>query len=288
MQGVAFSFLMPARQAIIPDLVSRDQLTNAMALSSAAMSAMTLTAPAFAGILYGFTGPENVYFVISALGFIAVIITSMIPKTESGPARRKGPILKDIGEGLAYLTRNRLVLVLLVLGLSTTVLAMPFRMLMPLFIVDIYELGPESMGLLVGAMGGASLVGALFVASISNWHRGRLLLLGSFMSGVALLLIASVPIYFAAIFFMIPLGLGDAARRTINQSLVLEKTDNEYRGRVMGIFMLNRGLMPLGVLPTAIMADIVGAQVAIGILAVALLMFTAFITITQKRIRELQ
>ena len=166
-------------------------------------------------------------------------------------------------------------------------LAQPFRMLMPLFIVDIYELGPESMGLMVSAMGGASLFGALFVASLSNWRRGMLLLIGSFMSGIALVLIASVPIYIAAVFFMIPLGLGDAGRRTLNQSLVMEEADDEYRGRVMSVFMLNRGMMPLGVLPTAIMAEYVGAQVAIGTLGVLLLGFTLVVTVTQKRLREM-
>jgi MFS family permease len=286
-QGTAFSFMMPARQAIIPSLVSRDQLTNAMALSSAGMSAMTLAAPAFAGFLYAFAGPDIVYFVISGLGFMAVVITSFLPRTDAGPSRRRGPILRDIGDGLSYLKRNRLIMTLLVMGLATSVLAMPFRMLMPLFVVDVYELGPESMGLLVAAMGGASLFGALFVASLSDWRRGMLLLFGSFMSGIALLLLAAIPIYLAAIFFMIPLGLGDAARRTLNQSLVLERTDDEYRGRVMGIFMMNRGMMPLGVLPTALLASVLGARFAIGLLAVLLLLFTTFILVTQKRVREL-
>ena len=130
-------------------------------------------------------------------------------------------------------------------------------------------------------------MGALFVASLSKWHRGMLLIIGSFMSGIALFLIAAVPIYAAAVFFMIPLGLGDAGRRTLNQSLVMEETDDQYRGRVMSFFMLNRGLMPLGVLPTSILMDAVGARVAIGILAVLLLAFTTLILATQKRVREM-
>jgi MFS family permease len=287
-QGVAFSFMMPARQSIIPQLVPRDQITNGMALSSAGMSAMTLMAPAFSGLLYAFAGPETVYFVISELGFGAIVFTTMISSSGANTTRRKrGSVIADIGAGLAYIRSNNLVLVLLIIGLSTTVLAQPFRMLMPLFILDVYHLEVKSMGLMVSAMGGASLFGALFVASISKWHRGRLLLIGSFMSGIALVLIASVPIYIAAVFFMIPLGLGDAGRRTLNQSLVMEEVDDEFRGRVMSVFMLNRGMMPLGVLPTAILADYVGAQVAIGVLGVLLLGFTLVITVTQKRLREM-
>ena len=287
-QGVAFSFMMPARQSIIPQLVPPEQITNAMALSSAAMSAMTLAAPAFAGVLYAWAGPETVYFIIAGMGFGAIVFTSLISAAGTNrKGRNRGSVVKDIGAGLSYIKSNNIVLVLLILGLATTVLAQPFRMLMPLFIVDVYELGVESMGLMVSAMGFASLVGALFVASISNWRRGMLLLIGSFMSGIALVLIASVPIYYAAVFFMIPLGLGDAGRRTLNQSLVMEEADDEYRGRVMSVFMLNRGMMPLGVLPTAIVADYVGAQVAIGALGVLLLGFTIVVTVTQKRLREM-
>ncbi|MDP6452439.1 MAG: MFS transporter [SAR202 cluster bacterium] len=287
-QGVAFSFMMPARQSIIPQLVPPEQITNAMALSSAAMSAMTLLAPFNAGIIYGYAGPATVYFVIAGMGFAAIAFTSLISAAGTNrKGRNRGSVVKDIGAGLSYIRSNNIVLVLLILGLSTTVLAQPFRMLMPLFIVDVYELGVESMGLMVSAMGLASLVGALFVASISNWRRGMLLLIGSFMSGIALVLIASVPIYYAAVFFMIPLGLGDAGRRTLNQSLVMEEADDEYRGRVMSVFMLNRGMMPLGVLPTAIVADYVGAQVAIGALGVLLLGFTIVVTVTQKRLREM-
>ncbi|MDP6665144.1 MAG: MFS transporter [SAR202 cluster bacterium] len=286
-QGVSFAFMMPARQAIVPHLVEPENLTNAMALNSAAMSALTLAAPAFAGLLYAYAGPDNVYFVISGLGYGAVVITSKVPRTGGGSTSRKNSMLKEVGAGLSYVRRSPLILALMAMGVAAAVLAMPFRMLMPLFVVDVYHVGPEQMGLLVSSMGAASLIGALFVASLSNWRRGMLLIIGSFLSGFALLLLATVPVYVAAIFFMIPLGLGDSSFRTLNQSLVVENTDDRFRGRVMGVFMMNRGLMPLGVLPTSIMADFLGAQFAIGLLAVLLLLFTTTILVTQKRVREI-
>ncbi len=287
-QGAVFSFLMPARQAIIPHLVPKKKITNAIALSSAAMSAMTLAAPAFAGGIYAFAGAHNVYFVISALGFIAVVLTNFIPKTGGGSSRRKAPMMKDIGAGLVYIKQNNLLLVLLMMGLSTTVLAMPFRVLLPVFVVDVYRVGVESMGLLVAVMGGASLVSALVVASLSTWKRGMLLLFSSFMSAIALMLVASIPIYIVAMVIMIPLGIGDAGRRTLNQSLVMEKVEDQYRGRVMSVFMLNRGLIPLGVLPTALLVDFLGPQIGIGLLGLALFTFTAYLYLTKKELREIQ
>ena len=107
---------------------------------------MTLTAPAFAGLLYAFAGPKTVYFIISGLGFGAIVFTSLISLAGTDRARRKrGSVIKDVGAGLAYIKSNNIVLVLLIIGLATSVLAQPFRMLMPLFIVDVYELGPRGV-----------------------------------------------------------------------------------------------------------------------------------------------
>lgn len=284
-QGSMFSFMMPARQAIIPQLVGKHGLSNAMALNAAGMSSMTLVAPAIAGGLYAWLGPANVYFVITVLNVLAVAFMSFVPKTGTGSAGTKGPIIRDIAAGLTYIRQTQIVKVLLIMGLATTLLAMPFRFLMPVFVVDVYNKGPESMGLLVAVMGAGSLVGSLFIAAIGQWKRGMLLIFGSFASALALLLLAILPLYFAAVVIMILLGLGDAARRTINQSLVMEKTDAPYQGRVMSVFMMNFGLMPLGVLPAGILVDILGGQAVIGALGVALLIFTLVILVTQKGLR---
>ena len=287
-QGAMFAFMMPARQAIIPQLVGKNNLSNAMALNAAAMSAMTLTAPAVAGGLYAFAGPHNVYFVIAVLGALSVVFTSFVKMPENaGEVRSKRPMMNDIGEGLVYIWHSPIVRVLLVMGLATTLLAMPFRFLMPVFVVDVYGLGPDSMGLLVAVMGGGSLAGSLFIATIGQWRRGLLLILGSFASALALLLLALFPIYFAAAAIMVLLGLGDAGRRTINQSLIMEEVEDRYRGRVMSVFMMNFGLMPLGVLPTGFLIDYVGPQFAIGVLAVLLFGVSAYMLITQKQLREM-
>ncbi len=84
------------------------------------------------------------------------------------------------------------------------------------------------------------------------------------------------------------MGIGDAGRRTLNQSLVMEEVEDQYRGRVMSVFMLNRGLIPLGVLPTALLIDFLGPQIGIGLLGLALLVFTAYLYLTKKELREIQ
>ena len=179
-------------------------------------------------------------------------------------------------------------MVLLIMALATTVLAQPFRFLMPIFVVDVYKLGPESMGLLMSVMGLGALVGSIYIAAHGNKNRGKILLAGSFISGLSLLGVAVIPIYMLAVLFMVPLGLGDASRRTIIMTLIMEKSEERYRGRVMSIFMLNFGLMPLGVLPAGVISDLFGGQVAIGILAVMLIMVTCWVWFYQDGVRNSQ
>ncbi len=286
-QGAQFSFLMPARQALVPQLVGRSNLTNAMSLDAAAMSMTTLIAPSVGGVLYNVIGPEGVYFLISGLCVVAVVFTSMVSARGGSANRPSVPMASDISQGLRYVVNSPVVLILLVMGLATALLAMPFRFLMPVFVVDVYERGPESLGLLVTIMGVGSLVGALFIASIGRNRRGLLLLAGSCISAIALMLVAAIPVYYTAAGLMVLLGLGDAGRRTLNQALIMEEVDDEYRGRVMSVFMMNFGLMPLGVLPAGALAEEFGGRFAVMLLGVLLMLTTLAVLVTQRRLREL-
>ncbi len=288
LQGALWSFMMPARQAIIPQIVGQQNLTNALALNAAGMSAMTLLSPAVAGALYAAFGPVGVYYVITALGFIAIFFTTMIRYDGQPSERSNKDMLGDIKEGLSYISGNSMVLLLLVMGMTTALLAMPFRFLIPVFVVDIYGRGPEALGLLVSLMGLGSLIGAMAIASMGKWKRGLLLILGSFASGIGLLMVAAFPYYLAASGIMLLLGLGDASRRTLNQTLIMELVDDRYRGRVMSVFMMNFGLMPLGVLPAGYAIEKLGGQTTVAILGAGVIVVAAAILLTQKELREFE
>ena len=296
-QGAFFAFLMPARQALIPQMVGPKLVSNAVALNATAMSFTTLAAPTAAGLLYEFIGPGRVYLIITVLNFASIIFTFFI-KTKGPSTRSKNGsesdsnhpkiLIKDMLQGIKYVRGNSFILILLAIALSTTILAQPFRFIMPIFVVDIYELKADSMGLLVSVMGLGALLGSIYIASVGNRMRGAILLISSYVSGLSLLLVAAVPVYLFAAVIMLPLGLGDAGRRSINQALIMEEADEEYRGRVMSIYMLNWGLMPLGVLPAGFMSDWLGVQGSIAILASLLIIFTIWVTFRYPRVRSHQ
>ena len=284
-QGALFSFMMPARQAIIPQLVGQNRLSNAMALNAAGMSAMTMGAPAVAGFMYDWAGPWNLYYFIAALSFISVVLTGLIKPTGDPIPKKQTAVMRDIWDGITYIARQRILVVLLVVGLITTILAMPFRFILPVFVVDIYRQEADSMGLLTAIMGFGAMAGAMYVAAIGRKNRGMLLIISSMLSGAGLLLVAAIPIYQAAAFIMIILGMGDAGRMSLNQALLIELSDNEYRGRVMSIFMLNFGFMPLGTFPAGLMIDYLGGQAVIGMMGLALVIVTVVIFVTQRQLR---
>ena len=284
-QGALFSFMMPARQAIIPQLVGQNRLSNAMALNAAGMSAMTMGAPAIAGFLYDWAGAWNLYYVIAGLSFISVVLTGLIQPTGDPIPKKQTAVLRDIWDGITYISRQRILVVLLIVGLLTTILAMPFRFILPVFVVDIYQQQADSMGLLTAIMGFGAMAGAMYVAAVGRKNRGMLLILSSMLSGIGLLLVALIPIYSAAAFIMIILGMGDAGRMSLNQALLIELSDNEYRGRVMSIFMLNFGFMPLGTFPAGLLIDYIGGQAVIGMMGLGLVIVTVLIFVTQRQLR---
>ena len=287
-EGIVFALMWPARQAIIPQLVGTEMLTNAMALSASATGATTLIAPSLAGVLYAFIGPGGVYFLIAGLGFAALGFCTLLPRLEPAAASSHGNVVADISDGLRYIRRHTLIMVLLGLGLSSALITWPFRMLIPVFIVDVYHMGPESMGLMVAVLGGGSLIGSLIIAALGRWKRGALLLGGGLLSGAALLMVAAIPVYFVAVGIMVLLGLGNSVRLSLNQALLMENAEDVYMGRVVSVYTMSWGLLPLGVLPAGIAAEFIGAPATVAILGTLMLVISVLLLITQRSLRQAQ
>jgi MFS family permease len=285
--GVIFAFIVPARTSLIADLVSDDLLSNALALNAAAMSGTTLLAPAIAGNLYVVLGPDGVYYIIAALMLTAVVFTGLINHREQSAKKRHVTLLRDILAGLQYMRGNTMVVVVLALGLATALLAMPIRFLLPIFIVDIYHRGPDALGLLVSAIGIGALLGSLMIAVLGRWRRGILLIFGGCLSALGLLSIAMIPLYYVAAIIMVFLGLADATRRSLNMALLLEVTDDAYRGRVASIYTMNFGLMPLGVLPASVISKYFGPQAAAAFLGIILLIVCVTVALSFRPLRRM-
>lgn len=290
LQGICWSFMMPARQSIIPQLVSKSEITNAIALSASGMALMTLSGPGLGGLAYAWLGPDKTYFLISGLMFLAFIMMSTV--TVSGAAtslrRRQENVLRSVWEGMQYSARNKTILILFVLLLSTTMTSMSFRSLMPAQVDLIFDGGPTQLGILMSMIGVGALLGSLFIAGLTeNVRRGVILLAATGLSAMAILVSTFVSIFLVAMAAMAFLGLGDAGRRSLNASLLMEQSDEEHRGRVMGIYMLNFGLTPIGAIPLGILAEATDIRVAFAVAGIILAASVILTWILTPRIRNL-
>jgi MFS family permease len=288
MQGTLWAFLMPARQAIIPQIVGEKRMINAVALSSSGMALMTLGAPGIGGLAYFYFGPGTVYVIISSMAIASFLLTTRLPDVGKMPSKAGVAVLEDMKEGLRYVMQRRMVMLLLAMALSTAVLAMPFRSLLVVLVQDEFGRGADAFGFLLSAFGLGALVGSLgFAGMRATGPRGMALIATTTLSGIAILAAAVSPSYILLMIIMVFVGLGDSGRRTLNSALLMEQVDDEHRGRVMGLYMMNFGLMPLGIIPIAAIAEFAGIREALSVSAVILIAVGVSFFALSKRTRDL-
>jgi MFS family permease len=287
-QGAMFALQMPARQAAIPTLVGKERMGNAIALNAAAMGLMNLLGPALGGLIYGVFGPEAVYFTVAVMGLIAVLLTGFVPRLYPPVNAARKSAVNNIRDGFSYIQKNKLVRILIIQSVIIAVLSMPVRMLIPVFAKDVYGSNEAQVGYMAAAAGIGALVGSLGIANIrEGQRRGLVVLASAILSGISILLLGSVPVYVLGVAVMVGVGLGESGRWALGQVLIMEKTDDEYRARVMSVVMMTFGLLPLGVLPLGAAIEAFGADTAVIGMAVMLLVAGTLFLMFSRNVRQL-
>ena len=277
-QGALFAFMMPARQVMIPKMVGRDLMSNAMSLNSAAMSLTAMVAPAVGGVLYAVFGPEGVYIAVAGLNIVAVVFTGMIRKFPPDPNAPRRSVLGSWVEGFRHVAARRILLQVMIFSGIAALLTMPFRMMLPPIAINIYGASEVQTGLLVGVVGVGSLIGALGIANLRRGQRrGLILLVTSVVSGVSFVVFAGLPVYWIGLVLMIPIGFAEVGRFALGQALTMELTDDEHRAHVASLFMMSFSIVALGMLPLGIAMDAYGAEATMfglgGLLLVSSILF---------------
>ena len=286
LQGVMWAFLVPARQSLIPDLVEKKLIVNAIALSGSGMALMTFLGPGIGGFLYSLFGPGVVYIFICLLFLFALLFNQFLPNTYKSKSK-SGSRTEQIKEGLKYIVGNSVLSWLLVIAMVTTVLTMPLRSLMPVLMDELFSRGADAVGLMLSIIGLGSLIGSLIFAGLKKGTRGIALISALLISGFAILITSLSNLFLIIIIMMFFIGIGDAGRRSLNNALLMEEADPDYRGRVNGVYTMNFGLMPLGTIPIAALASAYGIGLALLASSIVLLAFTLICFIFAKKIRAL-
>lgn len=265
--GTSFAFNMPARQAYIAEIVSRDHLTNAVALNNTGMNFARVIGPSIAGALIGvaFIGIGGVYLIMAAMYLVVMANLLRLPdvRVADGATDRSG--LGSMIDGLRYIRGSQELSALLILAFVPVALGMPFQALMPVFAKDVFGVGARGLGLLLMLNGAGALIGSLVVASLGNARRRALLQMGMGIAfGLALALFAFAQSLPVAVVTLVIIGAVSAGYLALNATIIMDKVDQAYRGRVMSVYLMTFSLMPLMVVPLGALSDAFGAPLAVG------------------------
>lgn len=278
--GTILSFSMPARSAVIPEIVPKHLVVNAMALQSSTYSLSRVAGPSLAGLLIAwFAGGDNtsatgvglVFYVIAAMYLVSVAATAMLHYTGDPRAETNAGMLEDIAEGFRYMGQERIILGLLVMGIVPFMFGFAPTFLAPAFNKEVIDGGPDTLGYLMTAFGVGSLIGALTLARLGDiGGKGKVLFAATYIWAVGVAAFALSPGLVAAMIFGIFIGVFSSLVGSLNMSVVTLAIKPEIRGRVMAIMMMTHGVMPLGMFPVAAAAEFIGIDVALFLSAVLL------------------
>jgi predicted MFS family arabinose efflux permease len=286
--GFAQAFGGPAYSALIPGLVDREDMPNAIALNSIQFNLAVTIGPALGGITLARLG-EKWCFGLNALSFVAPIIALSLITTRFQPQKTTDSVLSSLKQGIQFVRKQGSMEALIVLAFFMTALSMPLRTYFPVFVKDIFHRGPETYGQLMSMMGIGSICGSLAIASLGNFkHKGRvalvmLIVLGGAISAFALSkhLIVSYGVVIVAGFAMMTVFA------TVT-SLVQLITTEEMRGRVMSVYNCAfRGGMPMGNLISGWLVPIFTAPTVLAVNGVLLALLATYFFIARSRVTAL-
>ena len=263
--GIFNAFDIPARQSFVVDMVSRDDLLNAIALNSSVFNGARIIGPAIAGILVAAVGEgwcffgNSVSYIAVIFGLAAMRITPKIVSTKNAPA------LEKIREGFTFVVQTKPIRSLMLLLGLVSLMGMPYAVLMPIFADRILQSDARGLGILMGASGAGALIAALTLASRKSLKGlGSWVAASSGVFGIFLILFSQSRKFWLSAILLIPVGFSMMLQMASSNTLVQAMVPDDLRGRVMAVYsMMFMGMAPLGALLAGSLAEPLGAPLTV-------------------------
>jgi MFS family permease len=295
--GTAQAFGGPAYQSLIPSLVGKQDLTNAIALNSIQFNVARLVGPLLAGATLAAFKRAHVpemtayaaCFGLNAISFLVVIVSLMSLRIKHLPAPRKLRMMEELRQGLWYVRQERSIRALMVLGAATTFFGIPMLTLLPVFAKTVFGSDVEGYSMLLAFSGAGAVVGSLIVAWLGRFPRmGMTTLTVQVLFGALITVMAinrSLHLTYLLLFLS---GMALMIVLSCITSLVQLIAPNEMRGRVMSIYLVAfRGGMPLGSLVSGYIASVTSAPTVLVVNGIVLLSISAYFLMKNQEIRAL-
>lgn len=260
LEALLLAFDNPARQSLIPELVPRRDLLNALSLNSATFTGAALVGPALAGVLLDAAG-AGWLFLLNALSYLAVL--GALRSMRDLPVRsvRAASLADALLGGIRHALRDRLIFFLLLLSALAAVFARSYQQLLPIFADDIWRVGSGGYGALLAAGGAGALIGALTMASArAIAAQGRALVISGLLLCLLLAAFALVPSFWLGVALLLLVGIAATVFSTLIATMLQLRVPGELRGRVMSLYSVTLiGMPSLGGLGVAALAHSLGA-----------------------------
>ena len=263
--GIAIAFEMPAISALVPELVKREEIAPAVALDRSVFHGSRLIGPSVAGLFVGWWGAASAFF-SNALSFVALIVAlKSLPKRTLGTAEEEEQRRSGIGEGFRYVMSNRIIISMIMLIALNTIFIFPAisAAMLPLYVKNVLNLGPQSLGWLMAVSGTGAFLGSIGLLTVERERRLN------FMSGNVLGIALGIFIMSRSHGFLVTaaaMGLMAVALSMnfgLANTIVQEHAPAPLRGRVSAVFGMSFfGLMPIGGLIIPGFSDLVGIRTA--------------------------
>lgn len=260
--SLLLAFDNPTRHSLIPELVPREVLLNALSLNSATYNGAALVGPALAGVLLNVVG-AGWLFMINALSYLAVLGALFAMRDPPARTRRATSLRDALFGGFIYIARHRTILVLLVLSALAALFGRSYQQLLPVFADDIWHAGSSGYGALLSAAGAGALLGAFAMASTRDLRRqGRVLVISGLIFCLALAGFALSPWFWLGIMLLVVVGCASTVFTTMIATVIQLRVPGELRGRVMSLYAITLiGLPSLGALGVAAAAHALSLNV---------------------------
>ncbi|MCL4499541.1 MAG: MFS transporter, partial [Chloroflexi bacterium] len=245
--GVGTAFTFPTWQAIIPDLVPRRNLMNAIALNSAQFNGARMVGPAIAGVVLAAFGAATNFYA-NAVSFLAVIVALLLIRPRPVVTRSTEGGWAHLTEGIRYSRIHWSIGLLLIYIGILSVFGLSYIVLLPIFAGEILKSGAQAYGFLAAAAGLGSVAGALTVASIAHMANRSLLVKWTVAAaGGFLILFALSSNLYLSLVLLVGVGFAFLASTSMINTIIQESVPNVIRGRVMSIYIwMFLGLQPFG------------------------------------------
>jgi predicted MFS family arabinose efflux permease len=282
------AFDEPSRHALLPRLIDRERLPNAIALGSLPWQAGRMIGPSITGVLIAAFGAAVGLGLAAVSSCTALALYSRLRVPGDAPPGHQPRVLRQLVDGLTFVGHNVVFASLIGLALFNSLFGLSYVTLLPVYADRYFNAGSTGYGLLNAAHGSGALVGTLTVATIA--HRilrpGTTLLVTAAGMGLGLMVFSQAPGMWLALPVLLLVGFANTFYLTQTSTFLQSRVPDALRGRVMGLYSLCWNLLPLGGLLAGLLAAAVDARFAV-LVGGALVAANALLLLMSRRLRAI-